>query len=435
MNLANKIKSRKYGVTAVVVASIFLATALLSLNSFYFSNYSWKSSNDGYVFMTIAKQMHDGAMPYRDLFDHKGPLVYLIYYVGTCVKGMKGLWAMQVLANAVTFVFIYKTARLFTTRLKSAFAVMLTLGAFFTFGTINNTVKPECWAFPFIAISTYYFYDYFKNDKWSYVRVFLVGVCLGSCLMMKANLTAPWIVFGIYLIVHSVQNKRLPQFFKMLSVLIAGIIAVIAPFIVWLKANGTLGSFVECYLVFNLFEYSHYEETHVFEYFFNLLCNQFVFVMLVLQVFVLIKNKSNLDLLSFLCFVITMLFATAGSNYGSTEFAMPACFCLIPTCAHVLNLLVLKKLQTATVVFDCIAVFVLVPGSLNEVGYDLCQIQSYGPIAEQPSYKYTETAAIAQYIKDNSASKDKIAVQTSFYNIFYNTRKMLISSFFFNHTR
>ena len=39
-------------------------------------------STDVSVWISIAKRMEHGDVIYRDVFDHKGPILYLIYYFG-----------------------------------------------------------------------------------------------------------------------------------------------------------------------------------------------------------------------------------------------------------------------------------------------------------------------------------------------------------------
>ena len=57
-------------------------------------------STDASVFLYIGKQMHAGKIPYVDLFDHKGPALYLIQYLGyliwpSSVAG--GVWILEVI--------------------------------------------------------------------------------------------------------------------------------------------------------------------------------------------------------------------------------------------------------------------------------------------------------------------------------------------------
>ena len=69
----------------------------------------WRDSVTGVdssVFRTIALQMDEGIMPYRDTFDHKGPLLYLINYVGMKISFNNGIWFIEFISFFVTLVFL-----------------------------------------------------------------------------------------------------------------------------------------------------------------------------------------------------------------------------------------------------------------------------------------------------------------------------------------
>ena len=56
---------------------LFLALTIGTL----MRQYPWTSlptQTDSSVFLYIGRQMHRGKVPYIDLFDHKGPILYLI---------------------------------------------------------------------------------------------------------------------------------------------------------------------------------------------------------------------------------------------------------------------------------------------------------------------------------------------------------------------
>ena len=70
------IRSRnvKIAFLSLVCAALALCVATTS-SSLYATNF-WTDTN---IYFTIGRGMTQGLMPYRDLFDHKGPLLYMIY--------------------------------------------------------------------------------------------------------------------------------------------------------------------------------------------------------------------------------------------------------------------------------------------------------------------------------------------------------------------
>ena len=79
---------------------------------------------DSAVFKTIAFMMDKGYMTYRDSFDHKGPLLYLINYFGLRISKYSGVWVIEFFAIFVTFYLIYKIGRLCCSKF---YAVMILL--------------------------------------------------------------------------------------------------------------------------------------------------------------------------------------------------------------------------------------------------------------------------------------------------------------------
>ena len=114
MDTPKRIKNSTVKENTAVWLLIILGTLWFTLFSPQHPMKQWDSTTDSSVFRTVAMMMRHGAIPYRDTFDHKGPLLYLLNWVGACINEMWGIWLVEVVFLAVTFFITYKTARLFT---------------------------------------------------------------------------------------------------------------------------------------------------------------------------------------------------------------------------------------------------------------------------------------------------------------------------------
>ena len=74
-----------------------------------------------------------GKLPYRDLFDHKGPLTYVIYSLGLLLTGKNTLGILFVFSaiNAGSFILVYKIMRLCFPENKSIVGTTLILSLFY----------------------------------------------------------------------------------------------------------------------------------------------------------------------------------------------------------------------------------------------------------------------------------------------------------------
>ena len=56
-----------------------------------------QAATDSDVFFVIGRALRSGLIPYRDMFDHKGPLIYFIDAVGDFLWGFRGIGIIEIL--------------------------------------------------------------------------------------------------------------------------------------------------------------------------------------------------------------------------------------------------------------------------------------------------------------------------------------------------
>ena len=113
-------------VCIVLAAVVFLFLLNSELNPFG----NGKSSTDSSVFRTVAMMMDKGYMPYRDSFDHKGPLLYIIDYVGMKISYTHGIWIIEYISLFLTGMVFIGIAKLAGCNiLRSLTATVISLSA------------------------------------------------------------------------------------------------------------------------------------------------------------------------------------------------------------------------------------------------------------------------------------------------------------------
>lgn len=249
--LAKRIQLHKLA-TLGILAIFSFATLVISTSS---PSHPWNRGEpvtDSSVFLTIGTQMKAGLTPYRDTFDHKGPFLFVINYLGVAINQTSGIIIFECLAIFTTFIILYKISRLkCRSRLLS---VVLSLVAMSLYITINQTDRgnlTEEYAMPFIAIAIYIFADYFLNYRTTPFRVFLVGLSFACVAMLRINMVAVWVVFCLAILFQQIKHKTYGDLLKFVAEFLLGILAVVVPIIIWLAANGATGDFVNIYFVFN----------------------------------------------------------------------------------------------------------------------------------------------------------------------------------------
>lgn len=77
--------------------------------------YGWMYAPDANIYLTMGQAwLQEGLFPYADLFDHKGPLIFLIDGLASLISpgGYTGLYLMESLAMGATFIIWYRMALL-----------------------------------------------------------------------------------------------------------------------------------------------------------------------------------------------------------------------------------------------------------------------------------------------------------------------------------
>lgn len=279
----------------------------------------WKpsvASIDSNVFKYIALVMSKGGMPYKDTFDHKGPLLYILNYVGNCVSYYRGIWIIEAVFMLSTVIFLYKTSRLFCDRLYSLICVVIAMTPMLEYFEEGNFA--EEFALSFISVSLYIFTDYFFNEKINRIRLIICGASFAGVFFLRPNMIALWIVFCISVLVYNIKNKKtIPWYF--LVWFLVGTILISAPIMFWIVKNGAFNDFIKDYFIFN-FRYTPTESGFQNEYESLIRWVQNPVCLLAMSsIVVFIRKKDNFffDVTYSLFMVLTLYFIVmSGRNYG-----------------------------------------------------------------------------------------------------------------------
>lgn len=125
-----------------------LAIVFLLFESSYTSVLNPYYGYDSAVFMVVGKGWSNGFVPYRDLFDHKGPFLYLMNALGFTINdGKLGVLIIQTIFMTATLFLIYKIGRLY---LKKVCAWIIVFVFMFLYcAMISEGNMTEEWSLPF----------------------------------------------------------------------------------------------------------------------------------------------------------------------------------------------------------------------------------------------------------------------------------------------
>lgn len=398
----------------VVYFCIFICAVVMSFtatnNPFLIGNTGIDSS----VFNYVGKVIRNGGMPYRDTFDHKGPLIYLIDALGQLIHEHLGIWFIELTVIFMIFILAYKIAKFTgcnnTRALFVVLACMLSLALYFEGG---NFV--EEYACLFIMLQLYIFMLFFYDREISAFHLIISGICFGAVCLLRINMVALWIVMCIGVVIKCIKDKKPQMLIRFIIWFLTGVCIIALPVIIWLIAGNAFKPFMEDYFSFN-FLYSSYSENGRLISIGKSIGSFFLTPPVLLSVFFLtlisFKGKKLFDWLSLATLLLSIVLSCmAGRNY--LHYGMIFCplityaFSLALTSEHILQLRIFKH-KVRLFLGIGIALVLCIIG-LAIIGFPIKALVNKVMGMYKTKY-FSDSKAIAEIVAANSDKDDKIVV-------------------------
>ncbi|MHC5247188.1 hypothetical protein [Enterococcus sp. LJL90] len=240
--------------------SIFLL-AIFSKNSPLFSTNDWVDAN---AFLTVGKSMFNGLVPYKDIFEQKGPYLYFVYGISSFfkLKSFLGVYLLECIAMATNLICVFKILKLYLPKNTS---LILTL--FFPIFILNyyffrqgGSAEELC--MPLLLILMYQVLtrihslkigSIIKFDKRVY---FLQGLFVSIVFLTKFSLLGPWIAFYLFLVVYLIIKKDFHELLHLVLFSALGFCTGTIPWFIYFVVNGALNDFFNVYIFINSSSYN-----------------------------------------------------------------------------------------------------------------------------------------------------------------------------------
>ncbi len=392
---ANAIFERRWFLLVIAALGSFILAEQCSLSLFN----NGTTGADSFVFQYVAYAMKNGDIPYRDIFDHKGPLLYLINFFGYSISPKIGIWLFELITIFVTVCFVYKTAAVICKNKPFCVAVTVICLAMIHENLEGGNLTEE-YAMPFIAVGLYVFADYFNNGKSSFTKLLLCGFCGGCVLMLRPNMAVAWLIFPIFVFINEIREKRSKKLITYCIYFVGGVLVAILPFIIYYAAIGALGDLFDAYIIFN-FEYSGTagfgEIVRIMLYF----ATPLVFLSIGVLIISLFAAGKKLFNTAYLIYLLVSLWSLSISGNPFNHYAL----ILIPSVSYPIALLFSKFKQdffeNATVLALIFAAFI---GSWLPMGSNIVKNIASKPEANEA---FNE---VVEYVTENTDEDERILV-------------------------
>jgi hypothetical protein len=170
----------------------YLLTGIISL---FFTTLVWLTMvtsvkkgipfSDASIFEYFGYAMNRGELMYANLFDHKGPVVFLINYLGYFISGAFGIKILYLVCTLFFFAISFQISRLFTGNKQSIFVLLIIFFVYEHF--FDGGWSLEGFILPLITYSLYIFLKFFIIKDLKNYEIVLSGLFFFCCTIYKSE--------------------------------------------------------------------------------------------------------------------------------------------------------------------------------------------------------------------------------------------------------
>ena len=274
--------------------------------------------NDSAVFQIMGRGMLEGQVMYKDLFDHKGPVMYVINAIAYLINPQIGLFIIETLFISIGAVFIFKTSKMLVN--KKVSVIMSLVYVMLMFISILGGNFTEEYAMTFTSIALYCIMKIiYKNEYENKILWGIIGATFALNFFIKPTYIAIWIAFGIIQFIYSIKEKKIKELIKYIFYMIIGIMIVTLPIIIYLVLNDDIHYFIDAFFILNM----KYSEAGLLKKakIFWILINRYkfvgyIFIGIICNILMLFNKKINLKNRLFVTsfFVISIILTAWAPN-------------------------------------------------------------------------------------------------------------------------
>lgn len=414
--MMKNINSKKYEkiINIVVLLAISFVFSLQATSDIFVYGGSYTDSS---VFQYMGRMILSGGTPYKDAFDHKGPLIYLINALGLLINDKYGIWLLELLSLFVSVLFLFKFTQLFVRNVYGYLIVVLGLTPLCVYFEGGNLT--EEYALPFISIALYIFIKYFiENDIKSY-DVLICGFSFACVALLRVNMVSLWIVMCFGILVKLIVERKYRNIWLFSFQFFIGVIICILPIMAWLLRNGAFQCFIEDYFRFNSIYAASGADNLVSklfgvkEVFVHFYSTKLVLIAIVIMFIFVIRTREYINILFLIYMVINgLMLAMSGRTYEHYGMIIvPMLVYPYALCLHFFD-----SINKKTAMVGIVVLTLLFSG---HTWYNLCY-NVFVEVKNAGEYRVDSNAVyIADLVKRYSEEDDKILV-TDNWDIIYN---------------
>jgi hypothetical protein len=254
--MANRRRDGLFLLYGMAIAAAFLL--ICSKSSPLYPLNDWSDTN---IFFSCGKGMLKGLVIYRDLYDHKGPLLYALYALCALIDSTSflGVFLLEVLAVGLFLWSIYKLLSLYGVK-GSAWILPPVAGAvILSSASFQQGGSAEELCLPVLAWSLYAVLRWRRARapvRMGAKQLIFHGILCGGVLWIKFTMLGFYAVWIGGLFFYHLFRREIRAAFACIGWFLLGVAIATAPWVIYFGLNGAIGAWLKAYLYDNIFVYT-----------------------------------------------------------------------------------------------------------------------------------------------------------------------------------
>lgn len=288
-------KPSRFAIFFIFITAVVCITICSKSSPLYPFN-DWVDAN---CFFTVGKSVANGKVLYKDIYEQKGPFLYLLYAICYYISpnSFLGVYIFEIL-SCFSFLFIsYKTLLFFCYK-EIVYTIPFVAAIVYGSHTFSHGGSAEELCLPLLALCFYFgMKSSFNNEKLSPFKWFIMGVVVAIILWTKYTLLGIFIGTWIFFLVYCARRKDLISFLLCQIPLLLGIALGSLPVILYFAHHNALPDLFQVYFHNNIFLYPTADrnsaESHGFMYYLKRTINDFSkpIILMILGIIFLIRRR------------------------------------------------------------------------------------------------------------------------------------------------
>ena len=242
------------------IGCMLAAALLLLLCSQCSPLYPLNIWGDANCLMTVGRVMKAGGVVYRDIYEQKGPTLYLIHALAACISDTSflGVYVLEVISLAAV---LFIACRLGMRRrsIWASYCDAMLIGACVLVGSaFSRGDSAEEFCLPYLMGALMLAFGHYgeKDGPMPAYALFVCGLLAGVVATIKFTILGLFVGLCAAEGVLALREGGIRRAFRSAGVFLAGMALPVAAWCLYFGVHGALGDFYTAYVYNNIFLYS-----------------------------------------------------------------------------------------------------------------------------------------------------------------------------------